>query len=368
MSTTVYIKINNNLICDAELSVSDKFVLTVLESYAFNEQRLAHPKIKTIEKDFNISSRLIKLFLTKAAPKKYYTLSHYTVSASKFPPITFNNYILNPISSDYTIIPIELIRDSLLSFADKMILITVLMLSKYKQFKQLVVSTTSDIMRVLCLKDKTTLRTRLSFLKDNGYIKINSIKNAFQITPNMEELRMKYKSLDDILNGNDKPEIKTVSKSDVDRKHEFMQEHEIYEYYLTKSKTAHKDKSKYVTLQHITALLKHYNPIMLKTAIDKYCASIKVGSPYVYAPHNFFGHYDIRSGIATAYIRDFIESCETEDTPKQNPTYVNESFRLISLVGEHEKFFNSNKDLLQKYVDFINEGRYEDAMYLLPKQ
>lgn len=177
-------KINNNLIRDDKLSVADKFILIALESYAFlNEQRLVYPKIETIASDFNISRSLVKRFLTKNAPKQYYKLSHHTIVSNKFVPITFNNYTLIPISSDYTLIPIELIRYTSLSYTEKVILITILMLFK---FNKMLPCITADIMQVLRLKKKSAVYTHLRALQDNGYIKIDSVKNAFQITPNME--------------------------------------------------------------------------------------------------------------------------------------------------------------------------------------
>lgn len=176
-------KINNNLIRDDKLSVADKFILIAFESYTGNKQRLICPKIETIARDFNISEHTIFRFLSKAAPKKYYSLSRHTIVSNKDAPLTFNSYTLNHISSDYILIPIELIRATSLSYTEKVILITILMLFK---FNKMVPCITADIMQVLCLKDKSSLRSYLRALQDNGYIKIDSVKNAFQITPNME--------------------------------------------------------------------------------------------------------------------------------------------------------------------------------------
>lgn len=281
----LYITVSKKLYMDEKLTLIDKYVYSAIKSYAINKLT-ATPSITTLLSKLNYMNRNnLNNSIDTLETEGYLKRVRITIVKDNTPRTYCNYELLDEIKDDnYFRIPIK-IFDSSLSNNERMTLLSIIILTGHSYFKGNTCSVASLV--EYTGHARKFIGLQLKSLEGKGLISREKIKG---------ELKMKIKSLDSILNGDNTPEVKsfTVKTIKDEQASKMIVENEIYDYYLCLTKNTKKESYKSETLQAIKEILKTISVEALKQTIIKYHIETSGWTPeFKKVPHNFFGHISI---------------------------------------------------------------------------
>ena len=135
-----------------------------------------------------------------------------------------------------------------------------------------------------------------------------------------KSINFKYANIDDVANGAEK--IRFNAKETPARKAQADVHYEealsVYDYYVHTTGYSGKN-TRNSTAQSIVKLLKTRTKDELIACVDRYLKDVQ-SSKYAYAPHNFFGRFDVDKAYYRNYLDDAIQS-EDKGTNTIVPTF-----------------------------------------------
>ena len=151
----------------------------------------------------------------------------------------------------------------------------------------------------------------LAIFKESSYN--NKTQKRGEIMKKFDVSKFKYANIDDVVSGGEnkirytnKIKPATIAQADINYEAALA----IYDYYVME--TGYSGKStRTSTVQSILKIMKSHTRDELIACVDRYLRDVQ-NSKYAYAPHNFFGRFDVDK----AYYRNYLN--EEETTPVDN--------------------------------------------------